>query len=147
MPSGRKYQFPPLEVAQYDDDSFSAMQFPLERIKRIDSEGQGFWSGRDLVPVLGYGTWQRLTIIFQEIYSSLCLEDPAQTEIVPTFIDVQIGSGAIRTVPNWHVYSLALDRVLRRIASHKPEAVRELRRRTNARLRIEIEIGAALLDF
>jgi len=129
------------------DDASSASENPLERIKQTDPDGNEFWSGRDLTSVLGYASWQKMSAIYREIYSSFCLENPLQIEILPTLAEVQIGSGAIRQVENWKISALAMERILSRIAGYKPEAVRVLRERSNARWRIETDLGAALFDF
>src|SRR5438270_890627 len=71
----------------------------------------------------------------------------ASDGMLPSSKTVEIGSGALRNVPDWRVSQIALDRVLSRAASHKPEAVRELGRRKEERFRREIEIGAILFDF
>jgi hypothetical protein len=60
---------------------------------------------------------------------------------------VNIGFGARRQIRDWKISSFALERILSRVASHKPEAVRELRRQNNERFRIEVDFGATLLDF
>jgi hypothetical protein len=120
---------------------------PFERIRQIDTDDYEFWSGRDLMLVLEYTNWRNLSSVYQDIYSSFCLENPTQTDIIQTSKSVQIGSGAIREVEDWKLSSLALERVLSRIASHKPMAVRELRKRSDSRFRIEIDIGATLFDF
>lgn len=120
---------------------------PFERIKQLDSDGTEYWLARDLLPILGYASWQRTHEIYQEIYTSLCVENPSQPHIQPSFRMVNIGSGAQRKVKDWRLSRIALDRMLCRVASHKPEAVRELRRQNEEQFRIEIDLGAVLLDF
>ena len=34
-------------------------QSPFERVKRVDEEGNEFWSARDLMPLLEYSSWQK----------------------------------------------------------------------------------------
>lgn len=100
-------------------DSPSAQSL-FERIRQVGPDGYEFWSARDLMPVLEYVSWQNLSSVYQEIYSSFCLENPSKADIIRTSKSVKIGSGAIREVEDWKLSSLALARVLSRIASHKP---------------------------
>lgn len=131
----------------FEDEMSFVPESSIEISKQIDSNGNEFWSARDLMRILGYANFARFKPVILDIHSSLSLENPSQNEILPASSEVQIGSGAIRKVEDWHLSSLAMERLLSRAASHKPEAVRELRKRSNARLRIEVEIGVVLLDF
>jgi very-short-patch-repair endonuclease len=85
--------------------------------------------------------------VFADVYSSLCLENPSQTDMVRSHIDVAIGSGASRTIDDWNISRKGVERVLRRAAVAKPQARRELSRSWAHGFRIEIEIGAVLIDF
>ena len=96
--------------------------------------------------LLGYANWSVMSPTYAEVYSSLCLDNPSQIDMVSSFEMAQIGSGAQRKIEDWKLSRNALNRVLNRVASHKPEAIRELRRQ-NGRFRIEAEIGAILMDF
>jgi hypothetical protein len=129
------------------DDLASLDQTPFECIRQVDSDGNVFWSGRDLVSVLGYASWQRLSRVYEEVYTSFCLQDTFQNEISLSSQRVQIGSGATREVEDWRLSASALTRVLERIAGHKPEFVHKIRGHNQARLRVETEIGAVLIDF
>jgi very-short-patch-repair endonuclease len=128
------------------NDNDSIPSSPFEQIKRVDPDGNEFWSARDLVHVLGYANWHKMNAVFNDVYSSFCLENSYQTEIVPASKRITIGSGANREVQDWHVSRTGLNRVLSRVAAHKPQAVRELRR-NQVEFRIEIELGALLFDF
>lgn len=126
-----------------DDISVS----PLDRIKRTDQHGNEYWSGRDVWHVLDYASWQKIQAVYQDIYTSLCMEDTKQSDLVRTSKRVTIGYGAIREVEDWRLSRKALDRILSRVASHKPEAVRQLRRQSDSHFRIEAELGVVLLEF
>ena len=54
-------------------DSGVVLESAFEHIKQVDPEGNEYWTGRELMYVLGYATWQRIIPAYQEIYSSLCL--------------------------------------------------------------------------
>jgi very-short-patch-repair endonuclease len=128
------------------NDNNSIPESPLERIKRIDPDRNEFWSARDLVPALGYASWQKMNAVFNDVYSSFCLECPDQLEIIRASKRIMIGHGAKREIQDWHVSRNGLNRVLSRVAGHKPQAVRELRQ-NQSEFRIEIELGALLFDF
>jgi very-short-patch-repair endonuclease len=125
----------------------NSAESPLEILKHVDPDGNEFWSARELRPILGYTTWRGFSSVLHDVYSSLSLENPYQTEMRASSIRVQIGLGVLREIKDWRLSASALDRVLSRAASHKPQAVRALRRHNDRNLRIEIEIGAGLYDF
>lgn len=133
------------------DGNNSVPQSPFEQIKRFDSDGNEYWSARDLVAILRYASWQRMQIVCSDIYSSFCLEDDAQREIVQAIKVVGIGSGALREIEDWHLSDFALERLLHRVASYKPEAVRALQSRNapnmSSNFRIETQVAAILFDY
>jgi hypothetical protein len=134
-------------IEQVNSNTSLMPQSPFEQIKRVTPDGQEYWTGRDVMKVLGYANWAVMSPTYSEVYSSLCLENPSQIDMVSSFEMAQIGSGALRKVEDWNLSRTALNRVLSRVASYKPEAIRELRRQNEGRFRIEAEIGAILMDF
>lgn len=129
------------------DSTALVPQSPFERIKQIDPDGNEFWSARDICKLLNYANWFKFQPACREVCLSFRLENESQTEMRSAFKMIEIGYGAMRKVEDWHLSALALERLLNRVASHKPEAVRELRRQSEARFRIETEIGVILYDF
>jgi very-short-patch-repair endonuclease len=120
---------------------------PIERIKRVDSDGNEFWSARALMPLLGYVKWDKFRAVCYDAYSALCIENPNQIDLLPSSITVEIGFGALREIEDWRLSYLAVERVLSRAATYKPQARRELDALRSSPTRIEIEIGAALFEF
>src|SRR5688572_28219001 len=114
----------------HDDMSFFPSS-PIEHIKQVAPDGNEFWSARDLMLILEYANFSRFKPVLLDIYSTLCLENPNQTEMVSAVAEIEIGSGAIRKVEDWHLSEAGLERLLSRAANHKAEAVRELRNRSN----------------
>src|SRR4051812_45356875 len=94
---------------------------PLEQIKRIDPDGNEYWSARDLRKILGYASWRQMVVSCLDIYVSFCIEDNKQKEMVLSSKKAIIGSGAIRKIDDWNLSEIALDRLFSRVASHKPE--------------------------
>src|SRR5258706_15214361 len=76
---------------------------PFEQIKRIDPDGNEFWSARDLMPILEYTKWQNFKTVL--IKAQIACENsgnyPADhftgaSKLVP------IGSDAKREVEDMH---------------------------------------------
>ena len=71
----------------------------LETLKRTNSQGDDFWIGRDIFPVLGYATWDSFTSVIQRAEASILSTggEPSH-HIRHTTKLVRVGSGAKRRV-------------------------------------------------
>lgn len=86
------------------DNSISEGMRPFEEIRLETDSGTEYWSARDLMPVLGYSTWQR----FEEAISraqTACFE---AAQLVKDHFSgsvklVRIGSETSRRVPDYHL--------------------------------------------
>lgn len=71
----------------------------LESIKKTNSQGDDFWIGREVFPVLGYATWDSFTSVIERAEASILSTggDPSH-HIRHTTKLVGVGSGAKRRV-------------------------------------------------
>src|SRR3954462_9037478 len=86
------------------DDNNSVPQSPFEQIKRIDPDGNEFWSARDLMPILEYSTWQwfKSVLLRAHIACENSGYDPTDHFKVGLKM-VTIGSDAKREVEDMHL--------------------------------------------
>jgi len=120
---------------------------PFDAIRQFDDNGAEFWSGRDLCNVLQYSEWGRMEPAYRDVYTSLQMENPNQSEMVASTKAITIGYGAVRIVPDWRLSQRALNLLLQRVAGYKPMAALALGRQQKSAFRIEIDLGVWLADF
>lgn len=86
------------------DDNNSTPKSPFEAIKRIDPDGNEFWSARDLVPILEYASWRQFKNVL--LKAQIACENSGYNQddhFVVARKLVSIGSDAIREVEDWHL--------------------------------------------
>ncbi len=86
------------------DDNQPTPQSPFEQIKRIDPDGNEFWSARDLMPLLEYASWQKFKNVL--LKAQIACENSGH-DTADHFIHavkmVMIGSDAKREVEDRHL--------------------------------------------
>lgn len=60
---------------------------PFDSIRRLDEKGNEFWSGRELMPILGYKQWQKFSYVIDTAKENL---EIAISSIVDHFLPVEI---------------------------------------------------------
>ena len=71
----------------------------LEGLKRTNSQGDSYWIGRDIFPVLGYATWDSFSSVIERAKTSILSgRGEASHHIRHTTKLVEVGSGAKRRV-------------------------------------------------
>jgi len=77
---------------------------PFERIRQVDSDGNEFWSARDLMPVLDYSSWQKFknVLLKAQIACENSGYDPGD-HFIRAVKMVAIGSDAKREVEDAHL--------------------------------------------
>src|SRR5579871_847911 len=90
--------------ANPQDDNQTNPQSPFEQIKRIDSDGNEFWSARDLMPILEYTKWQnfKTVLIKAQIACENSGNDP-DDHFTGSSKMVSLGSDAKREVEDMHL--------------------------------------------
>ncbi len=86
------------------DDKDSAPQSPFEQIKQFDSDGNEFWSARDLMPLLDYAKWQTFSNVIEKAQNA-CENSGYDPDDHFTFVGklVSVGSGAMREIDDYHL--------------------------------------------
>ncbi len=79
-------------------------QSPFERVKRVDDEGNEFWSARELMPLLEYSSWQKFknVLLKAQIACENTGYDPTD-HFIRAVKMVPIGSDAKREVEDMHL--------------------------------------------
>jgi DNA-damage-inducible protein D len=89
---------------QSEDNTTSSTQSPFEQIKRVDADGNEFWSARALMPILEYGSWQKFkpVLLKAQIACENSGHDPSD-HFIRAAAMVVIGSDAKREVEDMHL--------------------------------------------
>src|SRR4051794_24366549 len=86
------------------DDNNSVPQSPFEQIRRIDPDGNEYWSARDLMPLLEYASWRQFKNVLLKAHIS-CENsgyDPDDHFVLRNKM-VSIGSEAKREIEDMHL--------------------------------------------
>ncbi|HLY29235.1 MAG TPA: DNA damage-inducible protein D, partial [Aggregatilineales bacterium] len=86
------------------EDNNSVPQSPFEHIKRIDPDGNEFWSARDLMPILEYASWQKFSNVL--LKAQIACENSGHNpsdHFIHAVKMVAIGSDAKREVEDMHL--------------------------------------------
>lgn len=94
----------------------------FEQLKRLNNHGAEYWSARDLQPLLGYEQWRRFENAVKKAITS-CKQsgnNPAH-HFVGTGKMVDLGSGSIREVADYHLSRFACYLIAQNGDPRKPE--------------------------
>jgi DNA-damage-inducible protein D len=86
------------------DDNKSIPESPFEQIKRIDPDGNEFWSARDFMPVLEYASWRQFKNVL--LKAQIACENSGYDQddhFVAAHKMVEIGSDAKRDIEDMHL--------------------------------------------
>src|SRR5258708_28020585 len=82
----------------------SIPQSPFKRIKQLDPDGNEYWSARDLMPILEYGSWQKFRNVL--LKAQIACENSGH-DVDEHFIHaarmIEIGHSAKREVEDMHL--------------------------------------------
>src|SRR5687767_6031329 len=86
------------------DDNDSIPESPFEQIKRIDPDGNEFWTARDLLEILDYANYPKFknVLIKAQIACESSGHDPSN-HFYHAVTMVEIGSNAKREVEDMHL--------------------------------------------
>jgi DNA-damage-inducible protein D len=76
----------------------------FEGIRRVNLQGQEYWSARELLPVLGYSGWQRATAVLDRAMGA-CQEtgNPVADHFNASVKLIEAGKGATREIEDYHL--------------------------------------------
>src|SRR5579859_7908755 len=86
------------------DDNNSVPQSPFEQIKRIDPDGNEFWSARDLLKIIGYANYFKFKNVLEK--AQIACENSGhnpEDHFYHAVTMVEIGSNTKREVEDMHL--------------------------------------------
>ena len=99
------------DIEQYDDDNTS----PFERLKRTDDQGREYWSARELMPAMGYTTWQKFSEAISRALVS-CTNVGMDAKVEFSQVSQLIGAGNLGSqerrdwnLSRWGAYLVAMN--------------------------------------
>jgi DNA-damage-inducible protein D len=94
----------------------------LEDIKRVNAEGQEYWSARDLYPLLGYFEWRKFEgAIDRAKESCVSSENQVEDHFVGADKMVGLGSGSERKIEDFNLTRFACYLIAQNGDPRKPE--------------------------
>ncbi len=85
----------------------------FEKLKRLNDQGQEYWSSRELVKVLGYSEYRHFLPVVEKAKESCKNSGQKIPNHFEDMLDmVQIGSGIERELDSIHLYKFALSDIL-----------------------------------
>lgn len=82
----------------------SVMEGDFENIKKIDENGVEYWEARQLMPVLGYPSWQKAEeVIGRAAQACINSGEPVDNHFTQSVKMVDIGSNTVRKVREWQL--------------------------------------------
>lgn len=95
---------------------------PFDEIARVGSDGQPYWSARDLANALGYVQWRNFVEAIRKAREQVASHGSAgQDHFADASKMVGVGSGASRTIPDVHLTRFAAYFVALNADQSKPE--------------------------
>ncbi|MDR1849286.1 MAG: DNA damage-inducible protein D [Zoogloeaceae bacterium] len=94
----------------------------FESLKQLNEHGAEYWSARDLQPLLGYSQWRRFEQAVERAISS-CKQsgNPSENHFAGAGKMVDIGSGSVRDVDDYHLSRFACYLIAQNGDPRKPE--------------------------
>lgn len=92
---------------------------PFDQIRQVDTQGNEFWSARDLMEAMDYAEWRKFEGAIRRAWSSA--ENRGTDHIVPSDKMVQLGSGAQRRVIDYRLTRFGAYLVVMNGDPRKPE--------------------------
>lgn len=100
---------------------------PFDAIRRVTPEGREYWSARELMPLLGYEKWERFADAIDRAKIAAHNSGYVVAEQFPASgKKVELGSGAQRTLHDYHLSRYACYLVAMSSDARKPEVAAAL---------------------
>ncbi|UUX60144.1 BRO family protein [Glutamicibacter halophytocola] len=101
-------------AAQQDE-----MRSPFDQIKRTNDQGNGYWSARDLMPLMGYSTWQNFSTPLNRAMSSAANQ---MVDVESNFMaSHKVAAAGKMPQSDWHLSRFAAYLVAMNGDPNKPE--------------------------
>ena len=87
-----------------ESNNISLMYSDFEQIKKLEEDGQEYWTSRELCNALGYSTYQKFTRILNKAIAVANGKGMKMTDLFNQSIEmVELGSGTICKVENMYL--------------------------------------------
>ena len=91
-----------------DINNISPLQSDFEQIKKLEEDGQEYWTSRELCNALGYSTYQKFTRILNKAIAVANGKGMKTADHFNQTVEmVKLGSGTFREVENMHLSRMA----------------------------------------
>ena len=95
---------------------------PFEKIRKFDGQGRSYWTSRELCAALGYSTYQKFSVPLAKAMRSAEADGINVDEHFNLMVEmVGVGSGARRSVENYHLTREACIFIARQVYAKKKE--------------------------
>ena len=93
---------------------------PFEKIRKFDGQGRSYWTSRELCAALGYSTYQKFSVPLAKAMRSAEADGINVDEHFNLMVEmVGVGSGARRSVENYHLTREACIFIARQVYAKK----------------------------
>ena len=95
---------------------------PFEKIRKFDGQGRSYWTSRELCAALGYSTYQKFSVPLAKAMRSAEADGINVDDHFNLMVEmVGVGSGACRSVENYHLTREACIFIARQVYAKKKE--------------------------
>lgn len=95
---------------------------PFEKIRKFDGQGRSYWTSRELCAALGYSTYQKFSVPLAKAMRSAEADGINVDDHFNLMVEmVEVGSGACRSVENYHLTREACIFIARQVYAKKKE--------------------------
>ena len=95
---------------------------PFEKIRKFDGQGRSYWTSRELCAALGYSTYQKFSVPLAKAMKSAEADGINVDDHFNLMVEmVGVGSGACRSVENYHLTREACIFIARQVYAKKKE--------------------------
>ena len=105
-----------------DINNISPLQSDFEQIKKLEEDGQEYWTSRELCNALGYSTYQKFTRILNKAIAVANGKGMKTADHFNQTVEmVKLGSGTFREVENMHLSRMACLIIAENADGKKPQ--------------------------
>ena len=105
-----------------ENNNISPLQSDFEQIKKLEEDGQEYWTSRELCNALGYSTYQKFTRILNKAIAVANGKGMKTADHFNQTVEmVKLGSGTFREVENMHLSRMACLIIAENADGKKPQ--------------------------
>ena len=105
-----------------EENNISPLQSDFEQIKKLEEDGQEYWTSRELCNALGYSTYQKFTRIINKAIAVANGKGLKTADHFNQMVEmVKLGSGTFRKVENMHLSRMACLIIAENADGKKPQ--------------------------